>query len=175
MAGERTKALGGWGCLPEERTQVFCNKGDGVCTGAFSISAAHLSYSSNGDIGKGASFAAKIINGGKIAGVEGGCKYGLSLSGGAGGGAKGGKGPGGPGGPPKGVGGPKGAGEAKGPGETNGSGSGQSSAPPLAAEPPVAEPPVAEPPVAEPPVAEPAPAAAAGGDMADMPGMEGML
>ncbi|KAF2423503.1 cutinase, partial [Tothia fuscella] len=56
MAGERTKALGGWGCMPEARTQVNCAKGDGVCTGAFSISAAHLSYTGDGSIAKCVNF-----------------------------------------------------------------------------------------------------------------------
>jgi hypothetical protein len=96
MAGERTKALGGWGCLPEARTQVNCNKGDGVCTGAFSISVAHLSYTADGSINKGVNFAAQVINGGKLEGnPDGACKYGLNIAdlprpeGGASGGAKG--------------------------------------------------------------------------------------
>jgi Cutinase len=55
------KAMGGWGKLPEERSKVFCNQGDGVCGGAFSISAAHLSYTSNGDIAKGVSFVVDAI------------------------------------------------------------------------------------------------------------------
>jgi hypothetical protein len=80
MAGERTKMLGGWGCLPESRTRIFCNKGDGVCDGAFSISTAHMSYTSNGDIGKGVSFAAQIVNSGKLAGnTDGQCHYGISI------------------------------------------------------------------------------------------------
>jgi hypothetical protein len=81
MAGERTKALGGWGCLPEARTQVNCNKGDGVCTGAFSISMAHLSYTADGSINKGVNFAAQIISGGKLDGNPGGtCKYAFSIA-----------------------------------------------------------------------------------------------
>jgi hypothetical protein len=52
---------GTWGSLPKERTLIFCNQGDGVCGGAFSISAAHLSYTSNGDIRKGVDFVAKTI------------------------------------------------------------------------------------------------------------------
>lgn len=52
---------GTWGSLPAERTLVFCNQGDGVCGGAFSISAAHLSYTSNGDIAKGVSFVVKTL------------------------------------------------------------------------------------------------------------------
>jgi len=55
-------SLGGWGKLPKEHAMVFCNSGDGVCGGAFSISAAHLSYTSNGDINKGVNFVAKVIN-----------------------------------------------------------------------------------------------------------------
>ena len=55
--------LGGWGSLPKSHTMVFCNSGDGVCGGAFSISAAHLSYTSNGDINKGIEFVAKIVGG----------------------------------------------------------------------------------------------------------------
>jgi hypothetical protein len=45
---------------------LFCNSGDGVCGGAFSISMAHLSYTSNGDIQKGTDFVAKIVNGGSV-------------------------------------------------------------------------------------------------------------
>lgn len=161
MAGERTKPLGGWGCLPEDRTKVFCNSGDGVCTGSFSISGAHLSYTTNGDIAKGAAFAVQVINGGSLKGVEGECKYGISaadLPKGAGGAPKGSGG-----GLPKGSGSPKGIPKSKGMGGLKGSGgSGESSAaPPAAAEPP-----------AEPPAE---PTAAAGGGMADMPGMSGML
>jgi cutinase len=81
MAGERTKMLGGWGCLPESRALVNCAKGDGVCTGAFSISAAHMSYTGDGSIAKGVNFAAQIINGGKLEGNPGGeCKYGISAA-----------------------------------------------------------------------------------------------
>jgi hypothetical protein len=40
---------------------VFCNQGDGVCGGAFSISAAHLSYTSNGTIQKGVDFVASVM------------------------------------------------------------------------------------------------------------------
>lgn len=146
MAGERTKALGGWGCLPVERTKVFCNSGDGVCTGAFSISAAHLSYTSNGDIGKGAAFAMEMINADVIKGVEGECKYGLSAA--SLGGAKG------TGAAPKGSGMPKGSsGAPKGKGTGGSKGSGELSPPP--------------------PAAEPAPAA--GVSMGDMPGMSRML
>ncbi|QDS77557.1 hypothetical protein FKW77_001236 [Venturia effusa] len=82
-----SKALGGWGCLPEARTKVFCNTGDGVCGGAFAISMAHLSYTTNGDIAKGAAFALQFINDGNIKGGEGGCKYGSSMMGGGGGAA----------------------------------------------------------------------------------------
>jgi hypothetical protein len=99
MAGPTTKMIGGgWGCLPEERAKVFCNKGDGVCTGQFSISGAHMSYTSNGDIGKGAAFAAEVISKGALGATPGGCKYGptgpelqalLCANGGAKGGAKG--------------------------------------------------------------------------------------
>jgi hypothetical protein len=53
---------GTWGSLPKERTLIFCNSGDGVCGGAFSISAAHLSYTSNGDIKKGVDFVAKTLS-----------------------------------------------------------------------------------------------------------------
>jgi len=51
-----------WGKLPESRAKLFCNSGDGVCGGAFSISAAHLSYTSNGDIGKAVEFISGAIN-----------------------------------------------------------------------------------------------------------------
>jgi Cutinase len=154
MAGERTKPLGGWGCLPEDRTKVFCNSGDGVCTGSFSISAAHLSYTTNGDIAKGAAFAVQVINEGPLKGVEGECKYGLSAaslggvkgSGGTGGAPKGG-------GVPKGSVSPKGNRMPKGMGMGGSKGSEESSIPPPSAE----------------------SAAAAGGSMADMPGMSGML
>ena len=53
---------GTWGSLPSDRTLVFCNSGDGVCGGAFSISAAHLSYTSNGDIAKGVAFVSKMVD-----------------------------------------------------------------------------------------------------------------
>ncbi|KAF2397744.1 cutinase-domain-containing protein [Trichodelitschia bisporula] len=77
MAGPTTKMIGGtWGCLPESRSRVFCNKGDGVCTGQFSISAAHLSYTGNGDINKGAAFAAEIVSKGQLGASPEGCKYG---------------------------------------------------------------------------------------------------
>jgi len=70
---------GGWGCLPQNRGKIFCSKGDGVCGGAFSISAAHMSYTSNGDIGKGASFAAQFINMATLPGAKGGkCDFGPS-------------------------------------------------------------------------------------------------
>lgn len=174
MAGERTKALGGWGCLPEDRTKVFCNSGDGVCTGAFSISGAHLSYTTNGDIAKGAAFAAQVISGGAIKGVEGECKYGnsgfkgaggaggASAKGSGGGGTKGtagAKGAGGSGGGLKGV--PKGKGKGTG-------GTGESSAAPPAAAEPAPAAPAAE---AAPPAAEDA---AAGRYIVDMVGMPGM-
>ncbi|TID17947.1 cutinase-domain-containing protein [Venturia nashicola] len=120
LAGERTKAFGGWGCLPDTRAKVFCNAGDGVCGGAFSISAAHLSYTTNGDIAKGAAFAVQIINEGKLEPVQGQCKYAFS--------AAGMRGTGGSGGSLKGV--PKGKGSK---------GSGGSAAPP-AAEPAAAAP-----------------------------------
>jgi len=50
-----------WGKLPDSRAKLFCNSGDGVCGGAFSISAAHLSYTSNGDIGKAVEFIGGAI------------------------------------------------------------------------------------------------------------------
>jgi len=50
-----------WGKLPDARAKLFCNSGDGVCGGAFSISAAHLSYTSNGDIGKAVDFITGAI------------------------------------------------------------------------------------------------------------------
>jgi len=56
----------GWGSLPKERALLFCNTGDGVCGGAFSISVAHLSYTSNGDIQKGTDFVSQIVNGGRV-------------------------------------------------------------------------------------------------------------
>ena len=30
--------------VPQTKTKIFCAQGDGVCDGAFAISAAHLSY-----------------------------------------------------------------------------------------------------------------------------------
>jgi len=94
--------LGGWGSLPKSHSLVFCNTGDGVCGGAFSISAAHLSYTSNGDIQKGVDFVAKVINnvGGDVAAPSAGAP----------------KGAGTPksGGMPKGSGAPKGTGSPKG-------------------------------------------------------------
>jgi hypothetical protein len=172
MAGERTKALGGWGCLPEDRTQVFCNKGDGVCTGAFSISGAHLSYTSNGDIGKGAAFATQIVNGNKMGGNPGGeCKYGISINDipkGEGGGAKaGGGGTKGKGMPGKGTGAPKGAGP-KGGGMGGAPAKGSGDSPPAV---PPAEAPAAEAsPIGSSSVAGPE----ATGSMPGMEGMEGM-
>jgi len=56
----------GWGTLPKERALLFCNSGDGVCGGAFSISMAHLSYTSNGDVQKGTDFVSQIVNGGRV-------------------------------------------------------------------------------------------------------------
>jgi hypothetical protein len=53
---------GTWGSLPKNRTMIFCNTGDGVCKGAFSISGAHLSYTSNGDIRKGVEFVSRTIS-----------------------------------------------------------------------------------------------------------------
>lgn len=53
---------GTWGSLPKNRTMIFCNAGDGVCKGAFSISGAHLSYTSNGDIKKGVEFVSRTIS-----------------------------------------------------------------------------------------------------------------
>ncbi|KAI6840773.1 hypothetical protein KC367_g4254 [Hortaea werneckii] len=45
------------GDLPDSKLKEFCASGDGVCeTGTFSISAAHLSYTSGSDISEGAEF-----------------------------------------------------------------------------------------------------------------------
>lgn len=45
------------GSLPSSKVKEFCASGDGVCeTGTFSISAAHLSYTTNGDTKQGAQF-----------------------------------------------------------------------------------------------------------------------
>jgi cutinase len=52
-----------WGSLPPSRAKVFCNSGDGVCGGAFSISAAHMAYGANGDVGKAVSFIAQQMGG----------------------------------------------------------------------------------------------------------------
>jgi len=186
MAGERTKMLGGWGCLPEDRTSVFCNKGDGVCTGQFSISAAHLSYTSNGDIAKGAAFAVAAINKmpGTAAAADGGsCKWALNAAdykgaGGAAGGAPGGgapgkggaKGGGAKGGaPPKGK-GSGGSGMAPPPKESGGEAT--APAPEAAAPAPEAAAPATEAAAPAAP-AEAAPAAPAAGGEA-MAGMEGM-
>jgi hypothetical protein len=198
MAGERTKMLGGWGCLPESRTQVNCNKGDGVCTGAFSISMAHLSYTADGSIAKGVNFAAQIINGGKLEGnPDGACKYGINIGDIKGaGGAPGAPGAGGApatGGSPKGKGGgmPKGAG-----GVPKGTASAPSSPPapkgtpkeeeapsaPAAtpatespAEAPAAEVPAAEAPAAEAPAAQTTtPEAEPASPAHSMEGMDGM-
>jgi hypothetical protein len=95
-----TLGLGGWGSLPKSHTLVFCNSGDGVCGGAFSISAAHLSYTSNGDISKGVEFVSKFI-------TDGGEGVSDAPPAPAGGAPKGGK-------PPKNSGMPKGSGAPKG-------------------------------------------------------------
>jgi cutinase len=34
--------------LAQEKSKVFCNQGDGVCSGALNVNAAHMSYSSGG-------------------------------------------------------------------------------------------------------------------------------
>jgi cutinase len=47
--------------MPKEKAKIFCNAGDGVCNAAFSISAAHLSYTTNGDIGKAVDFIASVL------------------------------------------------------------------------------------------------------------------
>ncbi|KAK6437236.1 hypothetical protein LTR95_006566 [Oleoguttula sp. CCFEE 5521] len=48
------------GSLPASKVKQFCASGDGVCeNGTFSISAAHLSYTSNGDVTAGAQFIAQ--------------------------------------------------------------------------------------------------------------------
>nr|OQO24282.1 hypothetical protein B0A51_07984 [Rachicladosporium sp. CCFEE 5018] len=48
------------GNLPASKVKEFCASGDGVCEGGtFSISAAHLSYTSNGDTTAGAQFIAQ--------------------------------------------------------------------------------------------------------------------
>jgi len=143
---------GTWGSLPPERTLVFCNQGDGVCGGAFSISAAHLSYTSNGDIAKGVAFVAKQIEALgpgplKAAPPPPGANTGAIPAKGAGGAAA----PKGSGGAaPKGSGGaaPKGSGGA---GASKGVPKGGSSGPPPAASPPAASPPEV------PEVSEPAP------------------
>jgi len=118
--------VGIWGCLPEDRTKVFCNKGDGVCGGAFSISAAHMSYTTNGDVGKGATFASQMISGGKFNGLSGeACRYPLDLSKGA---------------PPKPGGPPAAAPKSSGPPAAAPKSSGPPPAAPKSAEPPATAP-----------------------------------
>jgi len=151
---------GTWGSLPKERTLVFCNSGDGVCGGAFSISAAHLSYTGNGNIQTGVNFVSKTLdalgNGPlKAAAPPPGANLG-GLGGIPGGGAPGGGAPKGAGGAgaPKGAGGapPKGAGGAKGGGgpPKGIGGPPAASAPPKAEEPEAAAPAEPEAPAAEP-------------------------
>jgi hypothetical protein len=38
--------------ISTDKIKTFCNPTDGVCKGEFSISAGHLSYTTNGDISK---------------------------------------------------------------------------------------------------------------------------
>lgn len=42
------------------KVKIFCAEGDQVCAGAFSITPAHLSYTSSGDTLKGAQFIAGL-------------------------------------------------------------------------------------------------------------------
>lgn len=46
------------GSVPASKVKSFCASGDGVCeTGTFDVTAAHLSYMTNGDLPLGATFA----------------------------------------------------------------------------------------------------------------------
>lgn len=47
--------------IDKSHTKIFCNIGDGVCMDAFIISAAHLSYTTDGSIGRAASFIQSVI------------------------------------------------------------------------------------------------------------------
>ena len=50
--------------FPEDRVKEFCNSGDGICARTISgITAAHLSYGSNGNAEQAASFLVSKING----------------------------------------------------------------------------------------------------------------
>ena len=42
------------------KVKIFCATGDSVCTGGFTITPAHLSYTSSGDTAKGAQFIAGL-------------------------------------------------------------------------------------------------------------------
>jgi hypothetical protein len=42
--------------ISQDKIKTFCNAGDGVCGGAFTITASHLSYTTNGDISKAAAW-----------------------------------------------------------------------------------------------------------------------
>jgi cutinase len=47
--------------IPRDRVKTFCNAGDGVCGGSFTITASHLSYTMNGDISAAASWIKAVV------------------------------------------------------------------------------------------------------------------
>lgn len=49
--------------VPKEKVKIFCNDSDGVCKGALSIGVGHLSYTSNGDVKKGADWCKQLVGG----------------------------------------------------------------------------------------------------------------
>jgi len=46
--------------IDQKRVKTWCSNSDGVCKGQFSISAAHMSYTSNGDVTKAAAWIKEI-------------------------------------------------------------------------------------------------------------------
>ncbi|KAM0699004.1 hypothetical protein Q7P36_001049 [Cladosporium allicinum] len=52
------------GGLDKSKVKSYCVSGDGVCSGTFAITAAHLAYTSNGDTQEGAAFIVSKTQGG---------------------------------------------------------------------------------------------------------------
>jgi len=50
--------------IPQTKIKTLCNDSDGVCKGQLSIGAGHLSYTANGAVGQGATWAKKMVAGG---------------------------------------------------------------------------------------------------------------
>jgi len=67
------------GKLPSSKVKEFCAKGDSVCEdGSGSVSSAHMSYTSNGDIPKGAKFIIQHIGHASSSGSSKAAKSGKS-------------------------------------------------------------------------------------------------